>query len=62
MTNPQTPRRPLWLAEQHPAAPAPPADRTARPDPWEGLVPPPAAPVRPTTGRRPLGLRIDSAG
>ncbi|MFF1793655.1 hypothetical protein ACFVXQ_05375 [Kitasatospora sp. NPDC058263] len=60
MTNAQTPRRPLSLAEQ-PAVPAPPADRATRTTPWEGLVPPPAAPVRPTTGRRPLGLRPDSA-
>lgn len=44
-----------------PAA-AEPTVRADRPDPWAGLVPPPAAPVRPTSGRRPLGLRPDSAG
>ncbi|WP_159400778.1 hypothetical protein [Streptomyces sp. XY431] len=61
MTNPQTPRRPLWLADQRPAPLAPVTGSAPRPDPWEGLVPPPAAPARPTTGRRPLGLRPDSA-
>ncbi|WP_147409367.1 hypothetical protein [Kitasatospora xanthocidica] len=67
MTTPQNHRRPLQLPSEHPvetpAENAEPARREPRVDPWEGLVPPPPAPVRPTSGRRTLAVRpSDSAG